>query len=546
MQESMSLLSFRENHVLLDMQMTGRDFAKSRLYQYVDEVGYRALPDEKGDFTFVPWTFSSTEEKDNSIYVQGTCPQPGVSLIEEVDKFLSSGGEETHKLWLKNALVTFNRAADAALSKKLPIGGVGPAQCILCNDGSMLFLPPTLLTRAIESRSKEEYSRLLGCWIHPVLEGACSLRFTQSVCGYFIGTGSLPYDCLDTEKRMEDYRDNNFVPIQYKNPSVSPLLAQSINNYLSVGAGKHNISVKQNTDSCVIPGTEIPWEEFEKTDKLFFTNETSVKEYTLKLDKKIDTVRFVRKYSTGIKILAGVLIFFFGTFLFWLWDRQDNYITTGLTGKEVGVALYTGMNNRDLVLAEAVCKGKGAKQLVNIISNFYLSSKIQEGVAGKTTLSFAQLFYFLSDTAEVMPDFFGLSNFCIDGEKVSLDVYPYIRKDNPIPVETSHSEGSYTVTYYMAYTQGEDTIVIEYCTDTVKTEFLKDSWYVTEVVQKKEPVLCDFNTFRKEYSTLLKENNGSVVKTAEKLRETYPWIPREEELILAEKKIQEKFGLMRQ
>ena len=125
-------------------------------------------------------------------------------------------------------------------------------------------------------------------------------------------------------------------------------------------------------------------------------------------------------------------------------------------------------------------------------------------------------------------------------------MYPYIRKDNPIPVETSHSEGSYTVTYYMAYTQGEDTIVIEYCTDTVKTEFLKDSWYVTEVVQKKEPVLCDFNTFRKEYSTLLKENNGSVVKTAEKLRETYPWIPREEELILAEKKIQEKFGLMQQ
>ena len=179
--------------------------------------------------------------------------------------------------------------------------------------------------------------------------------------------------------------------------------------------------------------------------------------------------------------MAGVLIFFLGTFLFWLWDRQDNYITTGLTDKEVGVALYTGMNNRDLVLAEVVCKGKGAKQLVNIISNFYLSSKIQEGVAGKTTLSFAQLFYFLSDTAEVMPDFFGLSNFCIDGEKVSLDVYPYIRKDNPIPVETSHSEGSYTVTYYMAYTQGEDTIVIEYCTDTVKTEFLKDSWYVTEV-----------------------------------------------------------------
>ena len=181
MQESMSLLSFRENHVLLDMQMTGRDFAKSRLYQYVDEVGYRAFPDEKGDFTFVPWTFSSTEEKDNSIYVQGTCPQPGVSLIEEVDKFLSSGGEETHKLWLKNALVTFNRAADAALGKKLPIGAVGPAQCILCNDGSMLFLPPTLLTRAIESRSKEVQSRLLGWWIHPVLEGACSLRFTQSV-----------------------------------------------------------------------------------------------------------------------------------------------------------------------------------------------------------------------------------------------------------------------------------------------------------------------------------------------------------------------------
>ena len=83
-------------------------------------------------------------------------------------------------------------------------------------------------------------------------------------------------------------------------------------------------------------------------------------------------------------------------------------------------------------------------------------------------------------------------------------------------------------------------------TDTVKTEFLKDSWYVTEVVQKKEPVYCDFDSFRKEYSTLLKENNGSVVKTAEKLRETYPWIPREEELILAEKKIQEKFGLMRQ
>ena len=128
--------------------------------------------------------------------------------------------------------------------------------------------------------------------------------------------------------------------------------------------------------------------------------------------------------------------------------------------------------------------------------------------------------------------------------------------DNPVrfifPAESPDAEygplpeGSYTVTYYMAYTQGEDTIVIERCTDTVKTEFLKDSWYVTEVVQKKEPVYCDFDSFKKEYIALLKENNGSVVKTAEILRETYPWIPREEELILAEKKIQETFGLMRQ
>lgn len=564
-----SLLNWNDKKLELDMGMDQRDFAKARLLPFLEEEGL-VVSLEKGTCSEASWKFTELVQQGDTIKVVGEGFEKdafeGKSLFE-----LLPLGENQAKPDLDTRLVllkTVFQAMEVVLEKRPDFQFVGPLQIILSsatNPEKILFLPPTLLQRAIESRTQNEQALMLGYFQNPLLqakkEGTEALAFSQSVYLYLSLGGQLPFPEVTEEGRIIDYRDRNFLPLELLVPGLEKKVATAINSNLQLGSfdvkgGKLNIQEKikdkgQKKTESVEPVLLGKFLSSLSTENIVGSVvQAEIKEleqqrqnYQVQQEKKLNRRRFIRKNSTLIKIGAvalGIVLIALGI---GLKDRQKEFVATGLNPTQVCQVLYTALSEQNLVMAQAMCQGKGTEEFQDKLSNFFVSNRMRTGM-NPTSLSMTPNQWLLyleqkqetsnkaNNQASFQPQrdvwIYGLTNFNlqIENQQVSqLPLYPPQRRDKTKPVENlSTSPVEAIATYTIVYNDGLNSLQIQNYQDHLVLEYIKDRWQVVSIKQDVSIETVEIAQVEGTFTQLLKESDGNLATATEKLEQQYPWI----------------------
>ncbi|MBO5137710.1 MAG: hypothetical protein J6B81_04345 [Spirochaetaceae bacterium] len=547
---SVSILHQDEELLFLEMNTQPRDFAQAKLTSFLEEKGWIAEPvndDQQKTFTFKPWFFTETRENQGLIQVAGQRFN-GTPLI---DLFEYQTNQE-HQQAIEAVKLVIS-AIESAINQGINLPQIGPGGTLIAKDGSILFLPQTLFTRAAERLQQQRYSSLLGCWINPGLNQIEGLRFTEAVYAYRCTADVLPYPTEITERRHEDYFDKNFIPLQLSAPGVSEELALFVNRNLqrqsAIRIAKRNtksVRVQRTTEPCVAIPPELIKIPVSSAEKIATVLEQK-KEFAKKQEKRIKNIRFVRKHDVAIKIASAVVIAFVIIGIVSYRDSLENYTTKGLNSFQTCRALYTGIDTLDVKLLQIICKTTGTTRFIDSISSMYITSRVRESFEeNEKTFSPAKWLYFGDKSLWIS----GLTNLKIDGIATTPNFFPYTKAEKPEPITqengkilTSGEKVFFNATYY--YVQADETefITVYSFNDTVTMEYKRDRWYVTDINRENRQTDYEATVFFNDYNIAMEKSKGFVPQCAAELRQKYPWIPTTEEVTEAAFKLYDEYEL---
>ena len=565
-----SLLNRNDGKLELDMAMSPRDFAKSRLLPFLEEDGWIVC-----GTSLSSWKFTEVIQQGDSIYVTGS-DFPGTPLLELLCGEMTS--EKNADTSIISILKEVFRGMELILQQKPNFQFFGPGQILVKKEGdtperSLLFLPPTLFKRAVESRPTQEQGQLGGCYCNPQLQGAQAVAFSQGVYLYKALSGQLPFPEPEEELRQADYRDKNFMPLEFLVPGLPSQVADAVNNNLQLGTSL--ITKKKNTLQNTIKDTKAvtPCEPVllhsvmvaEEPNLLRPSTQTESTEfiqqresYQLQQEKQLHRKRFIRRYSTWIKVALAVVAVGMVACISGIKDWRNEFVSTGLSPAQVCGVLYTALDEQNLVMAKAMCNSSETKAFQERLSNFFIANRMRTGM-NPTALAVtpSQWIQYLAQQAaqETTPAFqqrelwiYGITNFHLaltfpkqEDTSIQLPVYPPLRKDKLRLVEGKEGERIQAVaTYNLLYSDGLDNLQVEHHRDSLTLEYQKQSWQVVSVEQEfnnemveRSQIEKDFTQLLKEFqqenekSQLLQENEGKQLlqETVQNtLLQVYPWL----------------------
>jgi hypothetical protein len=589
------------NKLYLDTSMTQSAFSKSRLSERMSEQGF--LAEKKNDsWEFSPWTFTGTmlrtSDDDNiseasralaeTVLLEGNAFSGSTlkSLFDTDDSSLSEQGKATSSEAAAAVCSAIERAVETNV--KLTDNGAGGI-FISSSFDKIIFLPEDLFETAVTCRGDEIYSAYDGLYIYRTLAGSAALRFTQSVIAYRALTGKFPFASLNSVKRHEDYLDHNFIHLSnmvygldeklsffvdnalMRNPKIEVHAKASVTDKRSFNE-KITTSIKSDVikerneheeKTLLRAGMQFPLSTFYRelglaedgtlpadgklkavernapiTQEQF---DADVKKEAHAFNKSLTVKRWFRHYrtvltGTGIAIL--VVSFFMATYHH---DNMRNPTTKSLTSTEAVQMFYSAMNNLDVVSTQGCTKGSSMNKLVDVISNFYVTSKQRSAYSAKNNcVTPASWLCFNNDGNYTI---FGLTQFTIDGTTKGLNFEGPIK--NTHPKTLAHEDGvnlvsnvqtNHLVHYYLVYTEGLDQLHVDEHTDTVTLTWKKDRWVLTNVDQTDNDVIVDFKQFSADYKTAYEDTMKDIYKTAAKLSTTYTWLSSTDDIREAKKK----------
>lgn len=550
-----SLLNISGKRLLLNMGMSQRDFAKARLLPFLEEEGFLVANSK-----LISWRFSEViqlEDALQDITIAGPGFQ-GVSLhqlLNQCRQDASQGSSATAAPSLTAELMAqVLGAMELVLQQKPDFQFAGPVQILLGRDESgqpsILFLPPTLFRRAVESRPPQEQSQLSGCYINPLLEGEEAAAFSQSVYLYQllartlpIQEEGLPFPELDPQRRIDDYRDQNFLPLDLAVPGVNPPLAAAVNRNLRLGSRKTEAAKAATTKKTLNKspletaaplllagmleelGTGTLVEELSQEEKRKITQRREA--FCRQQGKRLKRQRLVRRYSTWIKVGAALLVAAALAGAIRLKDWRQEYVAYGLTPSQVCRALYTALEEQNLVMAKAMVskdghREAGVKEFLERLSNFFVANRMRTGMDPTSRILTPEHWRQLQQWQKSQDEageplqqgqlwVYGIDNFHLqlddapgpmvesstlqqDAAKEEppplLPCYPPQRRDRAdiqSAQEETAREGQQlaaVATYDLMYSSGPDTITVESHRDQLTLEFRKGCWQVVAIRQE--------------------------------------------------------------
>lgn len=555
-----SLLNRNDGKLEMDMAMGPRDFAQSRLLPFLEEDGWIVC-----GTSLSSWKFTEVIQQGDSIYVTGS-DFPGTSLLELLyDKNSSEKNSDTSII---SILKEVFRGMELVVQQKPEFQLFGPAQILVEKEKDsaetrLLFLPSTLFKRAIESRSVQEQGQLSGCYCNPQLQGTEAMAFSQGVYLYKGLSGQLPFPQREEELRWADYRDKNFMPLEFLVPGLPFQVADAVNNNLQLGT--FLTAKKKNTLQNTIKDTKAltPCEPVllhsvmvaEEPNLLSLSTQTESTEfiqrresYQQQQEKELHRKRFIRKYSTWIKVALAVVAVGIVACISGIKDWRNEFVSTGLSPAQVCGVLYTALDEQNLVMAKAMCTGSGTKEFQERLSNFFIANRMRTGM-NPTALAVtpSQWVQYLAqqETQEHAPAFqqrelwiYGVTNLHLEIPQLpeealsQLPVYPPLRKDKRRLVEGKEGEQLQAVaTYSLVYSNGLDSLQVEHHRDSLTLEYKKQSWQVVSVEQEFNNEMVERSQIEKDFTQLLKElqqeneENQLLPENPEKqLLQAYPWL----------------------
>lgn len=541
------LLILEDERLVLDTAISEREAAQTKLMQYFAEPGVIVRPQKGNAFSFEPynWTESFAEpalgRKTESVFVCGPA-YDGVPLYEiladaeegnESDQKAKPSVSAIEKAY--NAVNLLCKIEEYALEygDRIPGGSLplnGPMGILFGEDGSVLYLPNSILQHSLDSRMENISSEYDGCWKNTALSGLEAKRFTLSCYAYDVCAGTKPFPEKDRQKRAADFFDHNFIPLE---KIVSPKaeteeLFRVINHNLCCSAPVQlsdkkrkkaekarqireakGLSAEPDIKSKPIPA--IP--SFSERSVLDYKNDPD----WISFAKRTKTKRFFRKYSSQLKVgcvLSIILLFFLVTFIR---DKANGASTKGLDPDEVVEMFYNAMNTMDTNAMDASRFSKVADPYSNLIVGYYVTSKVRESYESVKTYTPGQWLHIKNPQNAA---FFGITN-------LNYTLIDSNSSENP-----SHPACTFKVHYYLIFNEGGQIISVMEENDLVTVSWKSDRYKLSEIQSNQTDIEIDTDEFLQDLEAAVFDfKTGNQAEfIIDKLGSKYFWLPTKTEV----------------
>ena len=558
----MNIVQITADSLTLSSALSQDSFAKTHL---IDLLAKKSLlvHIKNGSVTSEDYSFTGTKAGENGITLFEGKPIQGKTLSNILALPLEERAEND-----TFALASFSRAVDFLLKQEEPIASVGAGGIIVqankvAGTADILFLNAEIFEICAQNH-KEHYANLQGKYLYKGLDNRSALAFTRAVVAYTALTAHFPFENNDTTKRQEDIFDSNFIPLELWDSSVKKKLAESIHASLSlqikteIRAGKRSIvdakaeakrkkllKTAENFDSADFE-TELERISHEKQGEKSEEAHLSEKraEFIKKTARTLSVKRFFRRNKN--RILAALAAAFVISWFISGFVRENAKLvtTTGLTSTQATHALYTMIHRADVPNVQEIVQGKDTKDLITKVSGYFVSVKQRLEVSPDNgSLPPAQWLFYRRESKSWM---FGITNLTIDGETFKIESNSPARKDKPLPVSeekgkplTKGDEVTHSVSYNFVH-QAEAKFYIERMSDTVTLRWTGKQWRVVKIEGNAKVESVKAKTFVEEYYSLAE--TSSVRAALETLRETYDWLPHEEDMRDAAEFLNSEYG----
>lgn len=506
------LLFINEDSVMIDTGLSTREAAQAKLMQFLTEPGYIAEVKADGSVSFEPYTFTDSHEeiakgrKNESVFISGPAYK-GIPFMEILQ------GEDTEKARLIAEKIC--KITEAALEKEIKLPNNGPLGTIAGEDGTILFLPPTLFNRALDSRGDSTYSFYEGCWKNTALSENDCLRFTAAAYAYTVYAGKSPFPEKDSQKRAADFYDKNFEKLSWfcklqKNGDIidSKAIFSQIEQNLSCSAPEMDTSKKKKKKKKLgIKSTSIT--ELPSFDKRVISDSSTLPAYELQ-QKNIKRVRFFRKNGTIIKVCVVALIVLCIAIVSHIKNLMSRPNTLGKEPAQVVDMFYEGFDTLDTILFDATRTNGAGDGISNVIAAVFVTAKMRESYEGKQIYTPSQ---WLNLKNPDQLDIYGLTQLKIEGE------------------EEKNKEGinCFKAHYYVLHTENLELFVSE-VNDELTLTYEKDRWLISDFVSEDHEIKIDSEAFYNDLREVAPANSPyKAADVINALSGKYPWLPTVEE-----------------
>ena len=573
------LVFSQEGNLYLNTSMTQSAFTKSRLVQHMNEKGCLARR-KAGSWTFAPWSFTGTvfaapeqEEGQSAAAIRagGTVLLEGKGFTGCTLHALLESGNKAHASFAGAAVCA---AIECALEQGAYIPPSGGGGIFIAQDfDSIIFLPSGLLETALLCAGGETFSKNQGMYVNRALKGDAALSFIQAAVAYRLLAGEFPFPAKNEDEREEDLYDGNYIPAARRVWALDEKLAAGIDNALRRAAGGRSAPRitaasaitegsrpgAQSAEQARRAGLHFPLRELyrelglnedgslppdgnlspviHKATVSQEAFEAETERWRARFAKQLDRKRFFRHNRTTVAVIAAVtVLLIFCTALF-ISGNMGKPTSKGLSAVQTAEMFYSALNTMDVSAAGACSSGKQTGNIVDMVGTFYVTAKTQATYnAQLRTLSPAEWL----NSANPQYRMFGLTQFMAGNAKGELYFQGPEKRSRPKAIAedggTPVSEGSaksLQTSYCLVYQEGEDGLTVTSYEDILTLTFKNRRWIITGLSHSSETTqTLSAKAFADEFTAAVSQQ-GDTLKAVEALRERYPWLPSNSEIIAA-------------
>ncbi len=529
------------NEVLLTMNISGREFAKAKLMQYLNDPGYIVSFLADGSCVFNPWCFNGTKEEGETIYMTGPAFEGLTFLLILTDP--------SHSKKRIDAFERIRSAVEQSFEQNITLPLCGPVGTLIAQDGSILFLPQEYIQRSVSFLDDKEASTLYGCYHRGGLSHTDSLRFTLSVYAYEIITQRLPFQKKNTNERIEDYIDSNFIPAHFWNPCISKEYTDILSHNLRIPtkirqAKKKNKKTREDvfeSKSLALPSLDLHIHETDIENSKEHENTCAQERYAFisSQTRKVKTKRFFRQKGNLVTIFATVSILIFIIAYSFIIENKNKPSTIGLSPFQVTESFYTSLNELDVELTSITTIRSFDKGFKNMISSLHVINKLR--TAYDPSCQILHPGQWLLNNRNFADWMFGVTNFTINDIPANCFSNYHKTDIQRLPLhEENGAKETFLVSYFLVRHESNADIAVTQYKETVELEFRKDRWLITAINSEDSEFYVPTTELYNDIRSF--DDSIDVYERSAILSSTYFWMPTAQEIYKAIEVLKEHYA----
>lgn len=530
----MDLINIEGKNISLNSNLTESAFGKTQFgilaqYKGIIATSKGGLDSEAFNFNYEPWNFQEVKSVDIGAeepvaFFNGKCEQ-----VYENSKSLLKYFALQDSIEKFEGVFAAISALLQAVQKNVELPAVGAGGIIVSaskEETSVIFLPSVLFKTSVFSLSSDDYAFEHNLWVNETITGASALKFEAGALTYCLLTNHFPYPATDVTERNADLLDKKYVPLSVLLEKIDTVVTEKIDICLTEPSRAEVFPIKQlfalkNTYKDFIP-SDAEYEE---------------KEYEY-LKNKIKTINAKRKLRRNLGALAGVgvgIVAAIIVVLSVLDAKNEKYSSNGLTSTQTVECFFTGINDLNTGMLEAITKGSSAKSFVNIVSQIFVTSTQRQTYAHD--YGYCNPAQWISNVQSLddlsRAGVYGVTNVYIDGKPANLNQRTYRNKDKVQPLRKENGEvlhdgvtRQFDAAYYVVHSEGENQeIYVNKVLSKITVTYKGTRWIITDISVNNTPVEYDYYQFLKDYFAEIERQEGNLREVADTLRATYDWLP---------------------